>query len=111
MFELFKKQLGNKKDALARERACDAVKAIAAHSTVSPGVEPYLVAILPNILSAVADKMEWLSWRWATVAAIIVSAAGLLHILESVTAANRSRMSRAWSRATLSGCGRNSSPR
>ena len=57
MFELFKKQLGNKKDALARERACDAVKAIAAHSTVSPGVEPYLVAILPNILSAVADKM------------------------------------------------------
>ncbi|KIW08884.1 uncharacterized protein PV09_00807 [Verruconis gallopava] len=57
MFELFKKQLANKKDALARERAADAVKAIAAHSTVSPAVEPYLVAILPNILSAVADKM------------------------------------------------------
>jgi elongation factor 3 len=52
-----RKQLGSKKDALARERAADAVKAIASHSTVSPAVEPYLVAILPAILSTVGDKM------------------------------------------------------
>ncbi|KAF2101253.1 ARM repeat-containing protein [Rhizodiscina lignyota] len=55
--ELLKKQLGNKKDALARERALDAIKAIASHSTVSPAVEPYLVALLPATLSAVGDKM------------------------------------------------------
>jgi len=55
--ELLKKQLGNKKDALARERALDAIRAIASHSTVSAAVEPYLVALLPNTLSAVADKI------------------------------------------------------
>ena len=42
---------------MARERALDAIKAIASHSTVSPGVEPYLVAILPNTLAAIGDKM------------------------------------------------------
>jgi elongation factor 3 len=57
LFDLLKKQLASKKDAVARERAADAVKAIASHSTVSPAVEPYLVSIFPNILSAVADKM------------------------------------------------------
>jgi len=55
--ELLKKQLGNKKDAVARERALDAIKAIAAHSTVSPAVEPYLVSLLPAVLAAVGDKM------------------------------------------------------
>ncbi|KAF2136757.1 uncharacterized protein K452DRAFT_292087 [Aplosporella prunicola CBS 121167] len=54
---LLKKQLSNKKDAVARERAADAIRAIAEHSTVSPAVEPYLVAILPAILAAVGDKM------------------------------------------------------
>jgi len=52
-----KKQFANKKDALVRERAADAVKAIAAHSTVSPAVEPYLIALLPTTLAAVGDKM------------------------------------------------------
>jgi len=55
--ELLKKQLGSKKDANARERALDAIKAIASHSTVSAAVEPYLVALLPNTLAAVADKI------------------------------------------------------
>jgi len=55
--ETLKKQLSNKKDALARERAADAIKAIAAHSQVSPAVEPYLVALLPAVLAAVGDKM------------------------------------------------------
>jgi elongation factor 3 len=56
-FDLLKKNINNKKDALARERALDAIKAIASHSTVSPSVEAYLVAILPSTLSAVGDKM------------------------------------------------------
>lgn len=55
--ELLKKQLANKKDANARERALDAIRAIASHSSVSPAVEPYLVALLPAALNAVADKM------------------------------------------------------
>lgn len=57
VFDSLKKQLGNKKDAVARERALDAIRAIAQHSDISPSVEPYLVHILPNVLSAVADKM------------------------------------------------------
>ncbi|KAH0368210.1 ARM repeat-containing protein, partial [Aureobasidium melanogenum] len=52
-----KKALANKKDALARERACDAIKAIASHAEVSPAVEPFLVALLPAVLAAVGDKM------------------------------------------------------
>lgn len=55
--DLLKKNLGNKKDALARERALDAIKAIASHSTISPAVEPYLVHLLPHVLSAIGDKI------------------------------------------------------
>ena len=54
--ERLKKQLGNKKDAVARERALDAIRAIAQHAQVSAAVEPYLVALLPNVLAAVGDK-------------------------------------------------------
>jgi elongation factor 3 len=54
---LLKKQLNNKKDALVRQRALDAIKAIAQHSSVSPNVEPYLIALLPATLNACADKM------------------------------------------------------
>lgn len=54
---MLKKQLGNKKDALARERALDAIKAIASHGSISPAVEPYLVTLLPAVLAAVGDKM------------------------------------------------------
>jgi elongation factor 3 len=55
--ENFKKQLANKKDALVRERAVEGIKAIAAHSTISPAVEPYLISFLPLTLAAVGDKM------------------------------------------------------
>lgn len=55
--ELLKKNLANKKDALVRERACDAIRAIASHADVSAAVEPYLVAILPTVLATVGDKM------------------------------------------------------
>ncbi|PHH77977.1 hypothetical protein CDD82_3278 [Ophiocordyceps australis] len=51
------KQLTNKKDALARERACTAVTAIASHSEVSASVEPYLIVLLPYLLAAVGDKI------------------------------------------------------
>ncbi|KAK5063143.1 translational elongation factor EF-1 alpha [Exophiala bonariae] len=55
--EVFKKQLANKKDALVRERAVDGIRAIAAHSTISPAFEPYLISLLPLTLAAVGDKM------------------------------------------------------
>ena len=55
--ETFKKQLANKKDAVVRERAVDGIRAIAAHSTIAPGVEPYLISLLPLSLAAVGDKM------------------------------------------------------
>ncbi|KAI4131763.1 MAG: hypothetical protein LQ347_002852 [Umbilicaria vellea] len=55
--EILKKQLANKKDAAARERALNAIQAIAQHSSVSPNVEPYLVSLLAPTLAAVGDKM------------------------------------------------------
>jgi elongation factor 3 len=73
--ELLRKQLNNKKDAVARERALDAIRAIAQHSTVSPTVEPFLVALLPNTLAAVADKMSAVKTAAQTASEAIVSAA------------------------------------
>lgn len=55
--EALKKQLGNKKDANARERALNAIQAIAEHSETSAAVEPYLVVLLSAVLAAVGDKM------------------------------------------------------
>ncbi|GAM37481.1 hypothetical protein EIK77_006439 [Talaromyces pinophilus] len=55
--ESLKKQLANKKDANARERAVEAIRAIAEHSSVAPGVEPHLVTLLGPTLNAVGDKM------------------------------------------------------
>lgn len=55
--EHLRKQLGNKKDAGARERALNTIQAIAQHSSVSPAVEPYLVVLLGPTLTAVGDKM------------------------------------------------------
>ncbi|OCK84301.1 ARM repeat-containing protein [Lepidopterella palustris CBS 459.81] len=72
--QLLKKQLGNKKDAVARERALDAIRAIAQHSTVSPAVEPYLVALLPNTLAAVGDKMSSVKTAAQTASQAIVEA-------------------------------------
>ncbi|KAK1140909.1 translational elongation factor EF-1 alpha [Aspergillus melleus] len=55
--ESFKKQLSNKKDAGARQRALDAIRTIASHPTVAPGVEPHLVTLLGPVLAAVGDKV------------------------------------------------------
>ena len=52
-----KKMLSNKKDANARQNACEAITMIAQHATVSPIVEPYLVQLLPTVLTTVGDKM------------------------------------------------------
>ena len=53
-----KKQLANKKDAGARERALIAIRDIAQHSSVSPHVEPYLIVLMAPTLTAVGDKMN-----------------------------------------------------
>ncbi|GIK03933.1 translational elongation factor EF-1 alpha [Aspergillus viridinutans] len=55
--DAFRKQLNNKKDATARERACEAIRAIASHQTIAPGVEPHLVSLLGPVLAAAGDKM------------------------------------------------------
>ncbi|KAK4161563.1 putative fungal-specific cytosolic translation elongation factor 3 [Cladorrhinum sp. PSN259] len=55
--ESLKKQLTNKKDATAREKALTAIQAIAQHSEVSAHVEPYLVALLPSVLAGAGDKI------------------------------------------------------
>ncbi|KLU82409.1 elongation factor 3 [Magnaporthiopsis poae ATCC 64411] len=55
--EGLKKQLSNKKDAGAREKALGAIQAIAQHSEVSAHVEPFLVSFLPEIFGAAGDKI------------------------------------------------------
>jgi elongation factor 3 len=54
--EIFKKQLANKKDAGARERALQAIRAIASHATIAPGVEPHLVSLLRPVIAATGEK-------------------------------------------------------
>ena len=94
--ELLKKQLASKKDAVARERALDAIRAIAQHSTVSPAVEPYLVALLPNTLAAVGDKMSAVKTAAQTATEAIVEAANpnavkaiIPHIIHSLRNAQK----------------------
>lgn len=55
--DALKKQLSNKKDANLRERALNAIQAIAEHSETSASIEPYLVVLLSSTLAAVGDKM------------------------------------------------------
>lgn len=52
-----KKSLANKKDATAREKALNAIQAIASHSEVSAYVEPFFAQLLPGVLSAAGDKI------------------------------------------------------
>ncbi|KAH7128698.1 armadillo-type protein [Dendryphion nanum] len=94
--DLVKKQLANKKDAVARERGLDAIRAIAQHSTVSAAVEPYLVALLPNVLAAVGDKMSSVKVAAQTAAEAIVEAANpnavkaiIPHIAKSLETAQK----------------------
>ena len=72
--ETFKKQLANKKDATARERALEGIRAIASHSTIAPGVEPHLASLLGPVLAAVGDKMVPVKEAAQSTAIAIVSA-------------------------------------
>lgn len=53
---MIKKQLANKKDALAREHALTAITAICSKQA-SASIEPYIVSLLPKVLAAVGDKI------------------------------------------------------
>ena len=55
--EHLKKMLASKKDANARQNACEAIATIAQHSDVSALVQPFLVELLPVVLATVGDKM------------------------------------------------------
>jgi elongation factor 3 len=94
--ELLKKQLASKKDAVARERALDAIRAIAQHAHVSAAVEPYLVELLPAVLAAVGDKMSSVKVAAQTAAEAIVAAANpnavkaiIPHIIKSLETAQK----------------------
>jgi elongation factor 3 len=81
--ELLKKQLANKKDGVARERALNAIAAIASHSSVSPSVEPYLVSMLGPVLAAVGDKMTPVKTAAQAAALAIVKSANA-HAVKAV---------------------------
>jgi elongation factor 3 len=91
-----KTQLANKKDAQARERAVDAIKYIASHANVSPAVEPYLIAMLPNVLAACGDKQAVVQ-KAAGAAALAIAKcinpngvkAALPHIISSLRNASK----------------------
>ncbi|GJC94462.1 ABC transporter [Colletotrichum higginsianum] len=55
--EAVRKLFNNKKDAGAREKAAVAITSIAQHAEVSAHVEPFLVALLPDVLAASGDKI------------------------------------------------------
>jgi elongation factor 3 len=88
--------LSNKKDAVARERALDAIRAIAQHANVSPAVEPYLVSLLPNTLAAVGDKISAVKVAAQTASEAIIEAANpnavkaiIPHIIHSLESAQK----------------------
>jgi elongation factor 3 len=96
IIEGLKKQLANKKDATAREKACVAIEAIASHSEVSAAVEPYLVVLLPAVLAAVGDKIT--AVKNAAQSAVLAIAGGinanavkaaLPHVMESIRTAQK----------------------
>ncbi|KAF3014734.1 hypothetical protein G7054_g6383 [Neopestalotiopsis clavispora] len=74
--EALKKELANKKDAAAREKALSAIQAIAQHSEIAANVEPYLVVLLPSTLAAIGDKIT--SVKNAAIAATLA-------IVEAIT--------------------------
>lgn len=48
--------MANKKDAVLRQRALEAISAIANHSSLSPAIEPYIVSVIPEVVTALSDK-------------------------------------------------------
>lgn len=93
-FDALKKDLNNKKDATARERACIALEAIARHSEVAAHVEPYLVALLPSLLAAVGDKITAVK-NAATDAVLAISGAINPHATKAVMPALSQSISKA----------------
>lgn len=93
-FDALKKDLINKKDATARERACIALEAMARHSEVAAHVEPYLVALLPNLLAAVGDKITAVK-NAATDATLAISEAINPHATKAVMPALSQSISKA----------------
>ncbi|EKJ67699.1 hypothetical protein HYE68_002302 [Fusarium pseudograminearum] len=96
VIEGLKKQLANKKDATAREKACIAIEAIASHAEVSAAVEPYLVVLLPAVLAAVGDKIT--AVKNAAQGAVLAIAGGinanavkaaLPYVMESIRSAQK----------------------
>jgi elongation factor 3 len=81
---LLKKQLNNKKDAVARERALDAIRAIASHANVSPAVEPYLVGLLPDVLALAGDKKAKGIAPAAESAALAIAAAANANAVKAI---------------------------
>ncbi|KAL2066352.1 hypothetical protein VTL71DRAFT_2423 [Oculimacula yallundae] len=94
--ETLKKQLSNKKDGNVRERALNAIQAISEHADISPSVEPYLVVLLPSVLSAVGDKLVPVRTAAENAALAIIKAvsanavkAVLPHIINSILTAQK----------------------
>ncbi|PTB43496.1 translation elongation factor EF-3 [Trichoderma asperellum] len=91
-----KKALVNKKDATLREKAALAVEAIASHSEVGAGVEPYLIVLLPVVLAAVGDKITAVKNAANAAVLAIASAingnavkAALPYLMESIRTAQK----------------------
>ncbi|GKT50853.1 elongation factor 3 [Colletotrichum spaethianum] len=72
--EALRKLFNNKKDAAAREKAAVAITSIAQHAEVSAHVEPFLVALLPDVLAAAGDKITGVK-NAATQAALAIAEA------------------------------------
>ncbi|KAI0551203.1 ABC transporter [Xylaria curta] len=94
--EALKKQITNKKDAALREKAANAIQAIAQHSEISANVEPYLVVLLPLVLAAVGDKITAVKTAASAAALAIIEAinpngvkAALPHIINSILTAQK----------------------
>ncbi|KAI1294332.1 ABC transporter [Xylaria venustula] len=94
--EALKKAITNKKDAALREKAAEAIQAIAQHSEISANVEPYLVVLLPLVLAAIGDKITAVKNAATAAALAIVEAinpnavkAVLPHIKNSILTAQK----------------------
>lgn len=75
--------MAHKKDGGIRERAAEAIKTIASHSSISPAVEPYLIELLGPVLTAVGDKMTPVKTA-ATAAALAIIGALNAHAVKAV---------------------------
>ena len=95
--DALKKSLSNKKDAAARERALEAIRSIAQHSTISPNVEPYLVVLLSPTLTAVSDKITAVKTAAQAAALAIVKAINPNAVKAALPAINNSiRSAQKW---------------